>query len=547
MKRYAFLTFGGPLLLLTSTLAVAPVDTGPRFDGLGTHARPVSKHAEAQAFFDQGLAFLFAFNHDEAIRSFERAAALDPGCAMAHWGVAYANGSHINKTVVDLDRERAALAALVRAERANAPTPADRAMIVALSRRYADPAPADRAPLNKAYADAMKAAWAQFPGDADLGALYAESLMNLRPWDLWTNDGTPHPGTNEITETLATVLNVNPNHPFALHLSIHAWEASLTPDRATAAADRLRELQPGLGHMVHMPSHIDVRTGQWAKAIVANDKAIAADAAYRKKSPKQGFYHLYMAHNHHMLAFAAMMKGESKRALDSVRTMLAGVPPEWVAVKENAAIADGFLAAPLEVMMRFGKWADILTEPEAPEAFPIARALRYHARGVAYAATGRVREARDEQSLFRAAVKRTPAGAAFGNNPAADLFAVADPMLEGEILTAEGKLAEAVRWLRVAVAAEDKLRYDEPPDWVVPVRHALGAVLLKDGRAPEAEVVYREDLRKWPKNGWSLHGLAESLRRQKREEEADGFRNQFAEVWKGADVKIPSSCLCVTP
>jgi tetratricopeptide (TPR) repeat protein len=252
-----------------------------------------------------------------------------------------------------------------------------------------------------------------------------------------------------------------------------------------------------------------------------------------------------MAHNHHMLAFAAMMQGQSKKALGAVRGMVAGVPKEWVAVKENAAIADGFLAAPLEVMIRFGMWDDILKEPEFPKGFPIARALRHHARGVAHAAKGQPKEARKELAAFRTAAKETPKEATFGNNKAADLYAVAGPMLDGEILGSEGKLKEAVEALKKAVKKEDALRYDEPPDWFVPVRHALGAFLLKDGQAKEAEEVYRADLKKWPNNGWSLRGLALALAAQGKKEEAEAVQKRFARVWKHADVKINTSCLCV--
>jgi tetratricopeptide (TPR) repeat protein len=516
----------------------------PKFDGLGKHSRKVSENKDAQAYFDQGLAFLYAFNHDEAIRAFDRAATLDPDCAMAHWGVAISNGGHINKPNVDPDREKAALAALKKGEAAKNATEADRALIAAQTKRFADPPPTDRAELNAAYTAAMKTVWEKYPKDADAGAVYAESMMNLRPWDLWTADGKPQPGTEALLATLEAVMKLDDKHPLALHLYIHAVEASPEPGKALDAADKLRDLTPALGHMVHMPSHIDVRCGRWAEAVTANEKAIKADAAYREKSPKQGFYHLYMAHNHHMLAFAAMQRGQSKKALTAVKEMLAGVPKEWVAVPENAAIADGFLAAPLEVMLRFGMWDDILKEPEPPEVFPIARGLRHHARGVALAATGKTKEAREELDALRAAVKAMPKEAVFGNNTAIDLFAVADPMLEGEILAAEGKLAEATKLLTAAVAKEDALKYMEPPDWIVPVRHALGAFLLKDGQAAEAEKVYRADLKRWPNNGWGLYGLARSLDAQGKKAEAEKVRGEWKKVWKDADVQISSSCLC---
>ncbi len=520
-------------------------DAVSRFVGLGNHSRTVTTNPKAQVYFDQGLAFLYAFNHDEAIRSFEDVTTVEPECAMAHWGIAIASGGHINKPVVDAERMKrahtAVTAAMAHRQSASA---ADQAMIEALAKRYADPLPEDLTVLDRDYSAAMKAAWQAHPTDADLGALYAESLMNLRPWDLWTHDGKPQPGTPEIVRTLEAVMALNANHPLALHLYIHALEASPEPGKADAAADRLRTLQPGLGHLVHMPSHIDVRRGRWQQAVEANERAIAADSEYRKQSAKQDFYRLYMAHNHHMLAFAAMQQGRSKTALDAVQTMLAGVPPEWVAVKENAAIADGFLAAPLEVMIRFGQWDAILAEKAPPEGFPIARGFWHHARGVAFAAKGQPAKARPELEALRAVAKSTPNEAHFGNNTAADLFAVADAMLEGEILASEGKLDESIRTLTAAVTKEDALRYDEPPDWVVPVRHALGAFLLKADRAAEAEAVYRADLTRWPENGWSLHGLSQSLSRQGRTAEAALMQKRFQEIWKHADISIDSSCLC---
>jgi tetratricopeptide (TPR) repeat protein len=516
------------------------------YSGLGSHTRRVAtSNPEAQQFFDQGLSFMYAFNHDEAVRAFRRAAELDPDCAMAHWGVSLSLGKNYNYPFFPPEKAKAAWAALESARaKAKAESDANRALVEALAARYADPLPPETRPLEEAYGKAMKAVWEKFPQDADIGALYAESLMNLRPWDLWTTDGKPQPETPEILKALQGAMELDPRHPLANHLYIHACEASPHPEKADAAADRLRDLQPALGHMVHMPSHIDIRRGRWQAAIAANGRAITADRNYAKAVPEQGFYRMYMAHNHHMLAFAAMMQGESKRALTAVRDMLADVPQDWVARPENAAIADGFVAAPLEVMKRFGRWDEILKEPAPPEIFPIARAMRYYLRGVAYAAKGETAKAREEQEAFRAAAQKPAKDATFGNNKAADLFAVGDAMLEGEILAREGKVEAGLQALVEAVAREDRLRYSEPPDWVVPVRHALGAFLLKDGRANEAEAVYREDLRRWPDNGWSLFGLAASLEAQGKKEEAASVRAKFDEIWKHADVATSSSCLC---
>lgn len=517
----------------------------PLFDGLGKHTRPVSKVESAQKCFDQGLAFLFAFNHDEARRAFAQACVVDPDCTMAYWGIAITYGSHINRPFVKPKENEQALAAIRKAKlkRANCRAE-DQALIDAIALRFAENAPEDRTPLNDAYSQAMKQAWEKYPRDADIGALYAESIMNLRPWDLWTADGKPHPGTPQLLTTLEAVMKVKDHHPLALHLYIHAVEASPHPEKAVEAADRLRQLQPGLGHMVHMPSHIDVRTGRWQLAIEANERAIEADATYRKRSPKQDFYHLYMAHNAHMLTFAAMMSGQSKQALSAIREMIKGVPAEWVAVKENAAIADGFLAAPLKVMMRFGKWEEILKEPEMPEVFPIARTLRHYARGVAYAALGKIEAARTEQKLFREAISKTPPEALFGNNKAHDLYAVAEPTLEGEILFREGKLTDAIAQLRVAVQKDDFTHYDEPPGWIIPARHPLGAFLMANGEAAEAEKVYREDLKRWPHNGWSLYGLMKSLKAQGKTQEAYAIELQWQRAWSRADVSIEASCKC---
>jgi tetratricopeptide (TPR) repeat protein len=404
----------------------------------------------------------------------------------------------------------------------------ERALIEAASKRYAWPQPEDRKGLDE---------------DADVGALYAEALMDLRPWDLWTTGGEPQPGTKKVLDVLEAVLAVREDHPLACHLYIHAVEASPHPEKAVHAADRLRDLQPGLPHLVHMPSHIDVRLGHWQKAAEANELAIAADRAYRAIRPRQGFYRLYMLHNRHMLAYAALMRGKSAQAIGAVDAMLAELPIEWA--RGNAAIADGYFAMPLEVRMRFGRWDEILAAPEPEATFPIARALRHAARGVAFAAQGRVEQARAAQEEFRSARKHVADEARFGNSPASTLLDVAEHLLAGEVLYREGKEDEAFGALREAVRAEDALGYDEPPDWIQPVRHALGAALLESGRFREAEAVYREDLRRLPDNGWSLFGLMRALDLQGQAGEADKVRARWEEVWKDADVRLSSSCFCL--
>lgn len=531
-----------PGLVDKSSLAV------PLFEGLGTYTRPIQTESpEAQRYFQQGLMFMFAFNHDEAIRAFRQAAKHDPICAMAYWGIALARGVNINDPAFPGERAQVAIEASRKAlSLAGRESPANRALIEALQKRYPDPTPEDRAPVEKAYSAAMKKVWETYPQDADIGALYAESMMNLRPWDLWTADGKPQPETPEIVRTLEAVRQLNPDHALANHLYIHAVEASPEPGKADDASDRLRGQHPALGHLLHMPSHIDIRRGRWQHAIEANQLAITADSNYQKRSPEQGIYQLYMAHNYHMLTFAAMMQGQSDLAMKTIRAMIAGVPQDWLAQEGNAAIADGFLAMPMEVLKRFGRWDEILQEPEPAEIFPIARAMWHYTRGVAYAAKGDVPQARTCLARFEEAVKRVPADALFSNNKAADLLNVARHMLTGEILFREGKLPEAIAALEAAVAQEDKLRYSEPPDWFVPCRHALGAFLLKHQQPAKAEAVYREDLRRWPDNGWSLHGLATSLEAQGKMADAKPVRQRFREIWKHADVKIPSSCFCVT-
>lgn len=534
------------LSLLAALPQAARCDSVPLLEGLGTHTRHVTtQSAEAQRYFDQGLRLLYGFNHGLAIRSFEAAARADASCAMAHWGVALACGPHINFPAVPPDRAEQAWNALALArENAAAASPVEQALIEALSSRYANPQPENRTPLDEAYAAAMRKVWAAYPKDSDVGALFAEALMDLRPWDQWTADGQAQPGTDEVIATLDAVLRLDERHPFGNHLYIHALEASPRPERALAAADRLRDLQPGLAHNVHMPSHIDIRVGQWHQAVASNVAAVAADQKYRATlGAPQDFLVVYAAHNRHMLAWAAMMSGQSALALREIQAMVDEMPPALV--KEWAPLLEGFAAMPFEVQIRFGRWDDILAAADSyPEYMPFTKATRLAARAVAFSGKGDTARARAEQRLFLDALPRIPAETMLGNNTAEAVLAIMRPMVEGEILVREGKLEAGFAALREAVRTEDQLRYDEPPGWILPVRHALGASLMAHGRFAEAEQVYRDDLARLPENGWSLFGLGTSLIQQGKPAEAAGWMDRFAKTWSEADVTISSSCYC---
>jgi tetratricopeptide (TPR) repeat protein len=526
---------------------VAPGAQEPIYQGLGSYTRKVTTSSpEAQKYFDQGLRFIFGFNHGAAIRSFQEAARLDPACAMAHWGIALACGPHINFPMVPPPAAELAWKELTLAQQNAAhATAVERALIEALAHRYANPQPDDRGPLDRAYADAMRAVWKMHPDDPEVGVFFAEALMDLRPWDQWTPAGQPQPGTDEILAALDAVLQLNLNHPFANHLYVHAVEASPHPERADAAADRLRNLQPGLAHNVHMPSHIDIRRGRWQQAIDANFKAVDADRRYRAVAgPSHGFFLIYIAHNEHMLAYAAMMTGQSELAIQHIRAAVAGLPEDFL--KEYANIAEAFVAIPYEVLARFGRWDDILAEPDHyPDYMPFTKAFRHAARGISYAAKGDVASARTEQMAYLEAAKLVPADeVAAGNNTCQAVLGVASHMLAGEILYRDGRIEEGLTELREAVKAEDELRYDEPPSWLLPVRHSLGAALMQAHRFAEAEQVYRDDLARVPDNGWSLFGLAQSLHQQARHEEAAAADARFHAIWAKADVQIKSSCLC---
>ncbi|MBX3434022.1 MAG: hypothetical protein KF847_11930 [Pirellulales bacterium] len=524
-----------------SPAEASPNEGLPGFDG---YHRPISTRSpEAQRWFDQGLQLLYGFNHDEAIRSFQRAAESDPDCAMAHWGVAYAHGLHINNPVMTPEHSDLAFAAAKRAVAAlDDETLAEAALVRAVSVRYASPPPEDRRSLDEAYADAMEAAWHDCPDDPDVAALFAEALMNLQPWDLWTAAGEPKGRTLEIVAVLEKLLRTTPAHPGGNHFYIHAVEASPWPERATAAADRLRDLVPGSGHLVHMPSHIDIRTGRYAAAAAANERAIAADERYFARAPRPEFYNVYFLHNIHFLAYAAMMEGRCEAALAAARK-LEGVAPEPF-LREFVVIADGFMTTTLHVLVRFGKWDEILVEPEPPEWRIFSRAERHYARALALANLKRIAEARREIELLDEAAAGLTDEWLMGNNKASDVLAVARTMAEGEIAFHAGDRPRAFDLLRQAVAGEDALAYDEPPGWMQPVRHALGALLLADGQPAAAETAYREDLERHPNNSWSLLGLQQALAEQGNDAAARELAAEVKAAWARADVAPEASCYC---
>jgi len=523
------------------------------FKGLGSYSRPSStRNPEAQRYLDQALTWMFSFNHDEAIRSFEHAAALDPNLAIAHWGIAICHGPHINNPVMDEPRAIAAWAALKKAqELESTASPAERALITALAARYSDPSRPpiaftfeERAPFDKAYADAMALVYAQFPDDADIAALYAEALMDCRPWDLWDpKTHEPRPETPKALAALEHALQLNPNHPGANHYYIHAVEASTHPEKAVAAADRLRTLVPASGHMIHMPAHIDVRVGNWAQAAEQNRQSIKADTAYRELSPTQGIYRIYMAHNDHFLSWSCMMLGRKEESLAAARHMIANIPEAFA--EAAAPFVDPMMLVEMEALMRFGMWNEILEVPEPKAYLPITRAYRHFARASALAAQGKVADAEREQALFKSARAAVPENAMMVMNPAHTVLDLASHTLAGEIAFRKGEIDAAVSELTKAVEIEDSLRYMEPPDWFQPTRHSLGAILLASDRKAEAEKVYRADLARLPENGWSLFGLWQCL--DESTPEAKAVKARFEKAWSGADTTIEATCLCVKP
>ena len=515
-----------------------------RFDNLGDYRRAVTtKSPEAQAYFDQGLRLTYGFNHSEAQAAFREAVRLDPSCAMCYWGVALTYGSNYNSPT-DADRERGALEAVTQAQTlvAAAGTDQERALIGALAARHSAAAGADRAALDRAYADAMREVARRFPDDLDAGTFFADALMNLRPWSLWTAEGAAQPGTDEIVATLERVLAANPRHPGANHLYIHAVEASPDPRRAEAAADRLLGLMPGAGHMVHMPSHIYFRIGRYADAASANVAAVAADRAYFTKSTPSPIYRMmYYPHNLDFVWHAAGMEGRGAECVRAARDFSAGVPTDVVLEMPDMETA---MAAPLLAQALFARWDAVLAEPAPPARMLYVTGAWRYSRGLALNAQGRREEAGRELAALRAVQASVPADRTLANFfKMSEMLELASQVLAGEIATRGGDADTAGKHLAEAVRIQDGHWFTEPPPWYFPVRQSLGAALLQAGRAAEAEAVYREDLRRNPENGWSLFGLAQSLRAQNKTAEAAAVDARFRRAWARADVMLASSRL----
>jgi tetratricopeptide (TPR) repeat protein len=513
----------------------------PRLQDLGTHSRRVStRDPLAQRYFDQGLVLAYAFNHAEAVRSFREAQRIDPQLAMAWWGEAYALGPNINAPMAP-SAISPAWNAIQRALSLSAEaTPVERDLISAQAMRYSEHASAERSVLDRAYADAMRDLARRYRDDADVQAIAAESIMDTDPWNYWTNDGNPRPYTAEVLALIERALALDPDHPMALHLHIHAVEASQNPERAVPSAERLGRVVPGAGHLVHMPSHIFFRVGRYADAVDANLRAVEVDEDYITQCRAQGIYPAaYYPHNVHFLWIAHSYLGRSQRALDAARKTAAAahhpmpLPP------------DQFHAAPLHTLVRFGRWDEILREPR-PAAEQIYLSVIWHyARGMAFAARREPAEAGRELEALRALLARPefPAQMMMANSAPLRLAKIAERLLSGEVAQARGKLDEAIAAFHSAALLEDSLLYNEPPDWPYPARHWLGAALLTAGRPLEAESVYLEDLRRRPNNGWGLFGLVEALRAQGEVRATDLAQAEarLARAWSCADVALSSS------
>jgi len=532
------------LLLCTIPLAaqhhpMAPAKPVTLVTGLGNLHHPVStKNAQAQAFFDQGLRYIYAFNHDEAARSFQKAADLDPKLAMAYWGVAEAVGPNYNDPASE-DRFKQAHEAIQKAsDLASGASASEQAYIAAMALRFPADPKSDLRAAAEHYRDAMREVVKTYPDDLDAATLFAESGMNLHPWGLWHQDGTPQDGTVEIVATLESVLKRDPNHLGATHYYIHAVEASNSPERALAGANKLAAMAPAAGHIVHMPAHVYIRTGDYAAAVKTNQDAAVADRAYIKASGAQGIYPMmYYSHNLHFIAICSAMNGDYAEGIKAANMLATHVAP---AVKDMPPL-EGFMTIPMAVNVRFHKWDAILASKAPDPAMKTATVFWHFARGMAFAGKGKIDDAEAQYKIVAAAEAATSEDVIFAmpiNNKAKDIMKIAENVLGAQIALAHKDTASALTQLRAAVAVQDTLKYGEPPDWFFPVRESLGGVLLMTGDSKAAEQVFRDDLDRNPRNPRSLFGLREALKAQDRNYDAGFVDKQFKSAWKGTPMRV---------
>ena len=538
----------------------------PEYFDLGSYSRPASSEPEAQRWFDRGMVWLFAYNHEEAIVCFERSLEADPACVLAHWGIAYAFGPNYNKPwevftpeekQPALERAHAALEAGLASEKA---TPAERALIEALASRYpTDPEIEDYQPFNDGFAAAMKPVYEDHPNDLDIVFVYAEAMMNRTPWQLWDfHKGVPNPdaSTSEAMAVMERAFDQTPgawDHPGLLHMYIHLMEMSPHPERALRHGDRLTDLVPDAGHLVHMATHIDVLCGEYQNVLHRNLAAAKVDDVFKDYAGAANFYALYRIHNLHFASYGAMFLGQKAAAIEAAKRLREEVPDE--VVRSYPDIFETFVAAAPHVYIRFGMWSEILEleQPEDKELYVTTNALIYYAKAVALANLGRHEEAQAAMVSFTAAYAEVPDTRMLFNNTARDVLAVGEEMMKGEIAFKAGRREEGLDHLRKAVDLDDNLEYEEPWSWPQPTRHALGALLLEAGEYEEAEAVYRADLgldgrlprpSQHPRNVWALHGLHECLMRRGEKVELPHVKLLLDQAIARADIPIRASCLC---
>lgn len=517
----------------------------PLFQGLeGIDFKISTQNKEAQTYFNQGMMLSYGFNHAEAARSFYEAIRLDSSSAMAYWGFAYVLGPNYNGGMEEDNFERAYNAVIKAQKLSKNSTPKEISLINALATRYAENPPADRTPLDIIYAKEMKKVYDQYPSDPDVGALYAESLMNLHPWDLYDKETkNPKEWTPELLAVLEHLMKLNPKHPGAHHFYMHALEASATPEKALASAKLLGTLVPGSGHLVHMPSHIYINTGDYHLGTLSNLKAVEIDSIYTTACHAQGAYPLaYFPHNYHFLTATAALEGNSNVSWTAAKKMQQHTPKD-IMREPGWGTLQHYYTTPYYVAVKFAMWDSIQSIPAPEKDLVYPQAIWHYAKGMAYLGKGDLENAQKESEILKVfAADTTLQHLTIWNiNTTADLVQIASKILSAELASKQNRMEAAISLLKEAVELEDKLNYNEPPDWFFSVRHHLGPVLLKAGKYTDAETVYRKDLQTWKRNGWALIGLYHSLTSQKKNIEAKQVKDAFDESWQYADVKITSS------